>query len=247
MSTTADTGTGRSGDDTRAGRPTLEKNAFPASAFIWGVWALMTLIALRFGWRYGSPVPFWEEWLYVPYAVGETPISLSWLWEQHAEHRAPLHKLLICGSFRAFGLDERPILLLDVGLLAVLAGALMWAVRRVRGSWSYADAFFPLILLNLGHAETFYWAATNVYVLATFLTGMVLVTLYVTGSRLTPRSAAFIGSCLVLLTLTFGGGLLYAACLAAGLGLAGLLRLRSPDPSARGRAGYSSRPPARCS
>jgi hypothetical protein len=196
----------------------------------------MAFEALRFAWRFGSEVPFWEEWLYVPYAIGETPISLSWLWEQSFEHRTPLHKLLIFGSFSVFGLDERPILLLDVGLLALLAAAMIWAVRRVRGGTSYADAFFPFVLLNFGHAETFYWAGTNVYVLATLLSGMILVTLYVTGSRLTSRSAALVGACLVLLTLTFGGGLIYAACMSCGLGYFGLRLIRSTDPADR-RAG----------
>lgn len=219
-----------------ADRP-LEESSRPASVFVWSVWALIFLSALRFAWRCGSPVPHFEDWFWVPYVLGETPISLSWIWEQYFEHRAPLLKLLLYGSFSVFGLDERPILFLNVGLFGLLALAMMWAVRKVRGRSIYSDAFFPLALLNLGHAETFFWAGTFVYVATTFLCGMILVILFVTGSRLTVRSATLAGICLVLLPLCFGGGLVYAACMSWGLGYFGLGLIRSEDYGDR-KAGW---------
>jgi hypothetical protein len=207
-----------------------------ASAFTWGVWAILSLMAVRFVWLSGSVVPFVDDWNFVPHALGAVPFSLSWLWEQFLEHRAPLHRLLGYLSYRAFGLDDRPILLLDVGLLCLLAAVLMWAVRKVRGRPSYADAFFPMVLLHPGHVETFYWAATNTYVLATFLAVVVMVIFFVTGARFTPGSAAIAGACLVLLTLSHGFGLLYAACFSFGLGGFGIWLVRSADPVDR-RAG----------
>jgi hypothetical protein len=189
-----------------ADRSLGEASLWPASAFVWGVWAVMSLMALRFAWRDGSVVPFLEEWLYVPCVLGAEPFSLSWLWEQYLEHRYPLHKLICYASFSAFGLDERPILLLDIGLFSLLAAALIWAVRRVRGYATYADAFFPMVLLHLGHAESFYWAAPNTYVMCTFLAGMVLVVLYVGGGAFTGRTASLAGVWLVLIALCKGLG-----------------------------------------
>src|SRR5947208_2221143 len=81
----------------------------------------------------------------------------------------------------------------------------------LRGRLVYADALFPLVLLNVGQGESFLWAGTLAYVLTTFLLGVVLVTLLLTGSRLSALSATGIGVCLILLILTMGGGLVYAA------------------------------------
>ena len=36
----------------------------------------------------------------------------------------------------------------------------LWAIRKARGRWSYADAFLPIVLLNLGQADAFSWAQT---------------------------------------------------------------------------------------
>jgi hypothetical protein len=193
----------------------------------------MSLMALRFAWRCGSIVPLWEEWLYVPCVLGVEPFSLSWLWEQYLEHRYPLHKLVCYVSFSAFGLDERPILLLNVGLFSLLAAALIAAVRRVRGRTVYADAFFPMALLHLGHYQCFYWAATNTYAMSSFLAGMVLVILYMGGGRFTARTAAAAGVCLVLLPLCHGFGLMYAAGLSIGLSGIGLVSSRSEEPTDR--------------
>jgi hypothetical protein len=181
-------------------------------------------------------VPYLEDWLLIPQALAAAPFTPSWLWEQYFEHRAPLHKLVVCGSFRTFGLDERPVLLLDVGLFALLAAALIAAVRRVRGRPSYSDAFFPMVLLHFGHFETFTWAGTIVYVMTTFLVGMILILIFLNGSRFTPRAATLAGVCLVLLPLTYGGGVLYAACLSCGLSGLGWVQLRSADAGDR-RAG----------
>src|ERR1700751_4217237 len=68
----------------------LDAPSAPASAIVWGVWIVMSLMAMRFAWSYGSRVPMWEEWLYVPCVLGAEPFSLSWLWEQYLEHRYPL-------------------------------------------------------------------------------------------------------------------------------------------------------------
>jgi hypothetical protein len=37
-----------------------------AALFVWGVWLLMLLAALGFVWRYGSNVPYLDDWDIVP-------------------------------------------------------------------------------------------------------------------------------------------------------------------------------------
>ena len=113
---------------------------------------------------------------------------------------------MLCGSFSAFGLDERPVLLLDVGLsLYPRRGADLGGAQGSGDRSSYADTFFPMVLLHFGHAETFYWAGTVVYVMTTFLVGMILVILFANGSRFTPLTAAMVGVCLLLLPLILRG------------------------------------------
>ena len=71
--------------------------------FVWGGWALMLLATLMFVMRYGSNIPYGDEWWMVPQLTGDKPVNASWLWEQHNEHRNPLPKLILVGLFRLTG------------------------------------------------------------------------------------------------------------------------------------------------
>src|SRR6516165_4289227 len=65
-----------------------------ASLFVWGIWAIMLLAALVLVGKYGSNVPFGDEWCAcVGQLTGECPANASWLWKQENEHRLPLPKL----------------------------------------------------------------------------------------------------------------------------------------------------------
>ena len=112
---------------------------------------MMAIAALAFVWRFGSDVPFWDEWNLVDALTGARPITLEWLWAPHNGHRIPLPKLLLLGLYKLSGGDFRVGMYFDVAALAAIAAAMMWASRRMRqGEPSYVDAVFPLLLLHLG-------------------------------------------------------------------------------------------------
>src|SRR6516165_2406551 len=64
-------------------------------AFVHGTWAVLFLGALAFVWRYGSNVPWWDDWYaLIPTATGKQPLTHAWLWAQVGPHRIALPKLV---------------------------------------------------------------------------------------------------------------------------------------------------------
>src|SRR5262249_12135622 len=55
--------------------------------FVYGIWTVMRLAGLAFVVKFGSNVPSWDEWDMVSTMTGEQPVTASWLWSQHNEHR----------------------------------------------------------------------------------------------------------------------------------------------------------------
>src|SRR4051794_5713707 len=107
---------------------------YPRSAaiFVWATWGLMLAAALMFVWRYGSNVPSWDEWDMVPTLTGEQPISATWLWSQHNEHRIPLPRLLFLLLNHVAGPDFRVMMFFNLLAMGVLAFALILAAQRQR-------------------------------------------------------------------------------------------------------------------
>ena len=209
-----------------------------AAFFVWGCWAFLMAQALVYVFRHGSKTPYIEDWYGVDLLTGRQPFSLSWLWEQvpRGDHRVPIFKVLFYLDFMLFGVNVRPFLYLSLGLFGALSAGLMWAARRARGTTSFADAFFPVLLLNLGQGEVFQYAESAVYVICTSLLGVFLIVQVVWGPRLRPAPALAAGLCLVALPLTFGGGVTYVPFLALWMALTGYRLSRSKDPIER-RAG----------
>lgn len=208
---------------------------WPATLFVAAVWAGMLLAALAFVWNYGRNVPFWpDEWAYAEVLTGRQPVTLKWLWERHFEHRLVLPKLIWVGLLRLTGCDFRAGMYGNVLLLGVLALALILAARRLRGRTSYADAFFPLALLHLGHWDNFLWAWQIQFVSSTFLAGALLLTIVRSGAPLHWKGTCLAGTCLVLLPVCGANGVAFVPALALWLAYAGALRWGSP-PGAGGK------------
>src|SRR5476651_1459490 len=74
-----------------------------ASAFVWGAWALMTLLAARLVLKFGVQLPFDDEWCYAEFLLGRTPVTLGYLWSFHNEHRIPLPRLVYIVSMKLTG------------------------------------------------------------------------------------------------------------------------------------------------
>jgi hypothetical protein len=133
------------------------------------------------------------------------------------------------------GNDFRAGMFLSVLLLGALAFAMIRAASRLRGTISYADAFFPLVLLHWGHAENLLMGWQVCYTLLIALVGTLLLIIVRSGAQPTPKAAKLAGICLVLLPLCGPGGLAFAPPLALWLGSVAAARLRSADPAVRGQ------------
>src|SRR5262249_34827209 len=149
-----------------------------AATFVGGVWGLLTLAALGFIRAYGSKVPYYDEWTFVPILTGEEPATLTWLWSQFEEHRIPFFKCFYLALFTLGGGDLRVGMVFNVLLVSALALAMILAARRLRGWVNYADAFFPLALLSWGAADSFFlWGMIFQLVSSTMLAGIWLILL----------------------------------------------------------------------
>jgi hypothetical protein len=204
-----------------------------AALFVWGVWALMASAALACVGSFCSRVPFWDDWTLVPAVTGNRVVSLSWLWEQHNEHRVPLPKLLLVGLYRLSGYDFRAGVFLNVLGLAGLAAVLIRTARAVRGRPAFSDAFFPLVLLHGGQYESFFISFTVNLVLPTVLVGLLLAVLVRSPDRLTFAAGVFAGVILILLPLCGGSGAALVPALALWLACAGVRSWERGDKTGR--------------
>ena len=189
--------------------------------FVWGVWALTVLTALAFVLTYGTNIPYFDDWWgWLMPLVKRQPITISWLWSPHANvgpHRCPLPRLLLLGLYLATG-DMGWARVFSVLLLGALAFAMILTARRLRGRLSSTDAFFPLVLLNLGHTLNLLWVWALTFTLPAFLIGVMLLAIVSSNSQ--PRLGAVIlaGICLFLLPLCQAMGVLVVPALALWLG-----------------------------
>src|SRR4051812_23488472 len=117
--------------------------------FVYGVWAVLSLQMLVFMIRYAQPGPIIDEWEFIPAITGEEPFW-PWLWKLHNEHRFPLPRLIwypITVATQDFSAGTY-VTWLGISLATLL---LIHTSCKLRGRLDYADAFFPLSLLHLGH------------------------------------------------------------------------------------------------
>src|SRR5262249_53954800 len=63
--------------------------------FVFAIWLLMTFLAARHIVRYGRNVPMGDDFALVPYWTGNKPVTITYLWEQHNEHRVPFYKIML--------------------------------------------------------------------------------------------------------------------------------------------------------
>ena len=215
----------------------LANASWDAGVVVWAVWALMLVSAVAFVGRFGNAVfPLGDEWIgLVPALTGEQPVTLEWLWSQHNEHRVLLPRLILVTAFRLTG-DFRTVMFVDVVALGALAFWMIRVVNRIRGHPSYADAFFPLVLLNLAQYENLLIGWQVQMVSSTLLAGVLLCIIAGRGILLTPGWTVVAGTCLVLLPLCGANGVALVPALAIWLGYSGIHVWRTPSPKRKGRA-----------
>jgi hypothetical protein len=206
-----------------------------ARVFVLGIWAFMTIAAMGLVLRFGSPVPYVDDWAHIPTLCQGGLPSLSWLWTQQNEHRFPVTKALMWLSWQATGGDPRGGMALSVVFAAAACLALIRASRYLRGRSSYADAFFPFLLLHWGHAENFLW-----FIQLFFVTAASLVCGLISFLAVEPRRHSLVGIlvasvCLPLVPLHGAMGLVFTLPLALGIAAHGVTLFRAGSASDRRR------------
>jgi hypothetical protein len=186
-----------------------------ARIFVWAIWGFLASAAFSFVARNGSSVPYWDEWSLVPAVTGQQPLTLEFLWAQHNEHRIPLPKLVLMGLTRLCRADFRAGLLANVAAQSAMAAALILAATRSRGCTIYADAFFPLALLHLGHHANFESSFQVAFILSEVLACTFLLLIASTRRLSTVAGVVAAGMCLVALPYVgaHGAGLVPALML----------------------------------
>jgi hypothetical protein len=196
--------------------------------FVAAVWLGQSYLLFQFIGFIGANIPYYDEWEMIPTLTRARPVTLGWLWSQHNEHRMFLSRLVYLWVVRYGHFDFRSGMYFDAGVLSLLAAACCIMARRIRGSTSYADAFFPLVLLHWGQAQNLDWAFQIAFVMTTavVVAGLLLV---VNPGALNWPAALGLGACTVLLPLMSGAGLALVPALGlCTLGSAWALRRRRP-------------------
>ncbi|MGA2369786.1 MAG: hypothetical protein ACLPPV_20010 [Candidatus Korobacteraceae bacterium] len=85
-----------------------------------------------------SRLPWWDTWEYIAaIAKGESPLSPSWLWRQHNEHRFVIQKLFFAVDLEMFHASQVFLLASIVAIQLLHLGLWAWSMR-VLGGWQGA-------------------------------------------------------------------------------------------------------------
>jgi len=196
------------------------------------IWAILSLAAVALVLGSALNAPAEEEWEFVSVLTGNERLG-PWMWAQSTNHRQPLARLLYYAEFRLTH-DFRAGMLLQVAMLSTLSLGLMRMSAGLRGRPDWADLFFPISLLHLGHWANFLLGYQLRYVLfLVFAVGLVVVALR--AQRETAFRAGVLGGVLLLLAaLTGGPGLALVPPVVAWLGYLAVVVARTEG---RGKAG----------
>ena len=167
-------------DDSSAdsGMPPLEgklrlTNSRPADLkwFAWSAAVAVWLQALYIAgtttyWTLRSlhPIPFWDAWETVKFLELNRPVTLSWLWSQHNEHRILIPRLADYADYRFFGgcgyFDLSLIWLMQIGSALIIASLSFDVIGRAsaRRPWRVlACGLVVCLAFSSAQMENFYW------------------------------------------------------------------------------------------
>jgi hypothetical protein len=179
-----------------------------APAFVWTVWGMMTAAVFLLIHQYARNAPFMDDFELVPMMTGRQPVSLSWLWAQHNEHRPLISRLILAALYRFGTPDFRLGLYFNAALLSTAALSMILLVRRLRGRSSFTDAVLPLSILCMGQAETLFISFALNLVLTAWISYELIAVAAVGDDRLSGWRTLKLGALLVALPLCGGSGLI---------------------------------------
>lgn len=175
--------------------------------FVLGVWVVMLVGALGFLARFAVNIPYAEDGMLIPYVTDSEPLDMKFLWSSYSSHIIPLPKYILCLLIRTTH-DFRASMYVSVITCAIVALALSFAARSLRGCFDYSDALFPIGLLHLGHWESYLLGFALQEVMSTALTALILLVILNAGDTLSRRQTLVAGLCLILLPTTGTAGFL---------------------------------------
>src|SRR5216117_1359813 len=155
----------------------------------WAILAFMFLAGLLFVAHYASNVPSWDDWDMVPTLTHNQPVTWEWLWSQHNEHRVPIPRLVFLALIHLTRLDFRVPMFFNLLGMAALAASMTVVVRRLRGTPSLSDVFFPLATLNIGQAANLLWGWQIQFFLSVIFACLALLAMLLTGTSASPAIA----------------------------------------------------------
>ncbi len=216
--------------------PTGGRYTVLVSWVVWGIWLVMTCVVLVFIGLTGHDVPYHEDWVMVRPLTGHGSHFQSWLWAQNNEHRNPVPRLILLGLLRLTHGDFRAGMVFNALTLSAAAAAMLLLARKLRGGRIVlADAFFPLLLLHLGHSENLAMMSWQVAFVFPVIVVLITLMLLLSGRDESPAGAVVMVGCLVLLPLTGAHGLLFVPLLAFWVLLRALWLWRAPNGRAMQR------------
>ena len=203
------------------------------AVLVWLAWAGTLASILAFIMHDGRNVPFEEDWLMVAAQTGHEPDLPRWLWSQNSEHRLPLPRLVNLALLRATG-DLRSTMVFDTLALGAVAAAMILVARSLRqGRTSLSDAFFPLLLLQLGNWDNLVWAWQIQFVLPTVLACALLLVIVAQPALDRPGIAFAAALMLISLPLSGANGLMFAPPVAAWFAYTAWIRRSDAAPDRR--------------
>lgn len=182
-----------------------------------GLWAALTVALLGYVLLFGHNQPWADEWEFVPTLTGHEP-SDAFFFQPHNEHRLPLPRAIYLGLWE-FTHDFRAGMVLQVLLLSGMALRGMQLTALLRGRSHWADAFFPLALLHVGHCENLLMGYQLCFVLASALIFGVLELAVRLTTDNAPRTALLGAFAAFALTLCGGFGIILAGPILAWVAL----------------------------
>jgi hypothetical protein len=178
-----------------------------ATFLVWAIWGTLTVATLLFIKTYSRNIPYWDDFSLVDVMVGHQAIDLPWLWSLQNEHRPFVPRLILAGLLRFIAHDFRVPMYFNAGLLSLAAGSMLLVARRIRGTTQLTDMVIPLSILNMGQAETLLIGFAMNLVLTALITYQLIAIAAVADRERGWKLTARFGTCLMLLPVCGGSGL----------------------------------------
>ncbi len=196
-----------------------------ASIAVWAVWALLVLSDFALVWKYGSNVPFSDDFEMVPAICRHVDNFAAWLWTPCAEHRVAVPRLTQWALYKLADNDFRAGMYFNVAALGAITAVMIAIARQLRGYASFTDVFFPLAMLHWGQWENLLWSWQVQFVSSAVLSGVILAVIARGKFPKDTGGSIVVGLSLVLLPLCGANGVALVPPLAIWFVYAGITQI----------------------